>query len=272
MLNAPKLNGWGKSLGDLIRTTCHGNWVEITLNRPDRLNSFTDAMHAELRGAFEACRTEGARSVLLTGAGRAFCAGQDLGDRNPADGAPDLGATVRKNWAPLVRQIRGLDCPVICAVNGVAAGAGSSVALACDIVLAAESAKFIQSFGKVGLIPDTGGSWHLPRLLGEARAKALALTTEPLPAKTAAEWGLIWRAIPDADLMNEARSLAERLANGPTMGFAETKRAIHAAAANTLDEQLELEAEAMQRCGKSADYAEGVSAFLQKRSPRFTGT
>ena len=258
-------------MANLVLCSPHDNWVELTLNRPDRLNSFTEEMHEELRAALEQARADGMRAVLLTGAGRGFCAGQDLGDRNPADGPPDLGATVRSYWAPLVRLIKGLDCPVICAVNGVAAGAGSSVALACDIVLAAESAKFIQSFGKVGLIPDTGGSWHLPRLLGEARAKGLALTSEPLPAKTAADWGLIWRALPDAELMPEARALAEKLANGPTVGYVETKRAIHAAATNTLDDQLELEADAMQRCGYSADYAEGVAAFLEKRAPQFKG-
>ncbi|MEQ9260984.1 MAG: enoyl-CoA hydratase-related protein, partial [Roseovarius sp.] len=200
-------------------------------------------------------------------------AGQDLGDRDPSkmDGPPDLGATVRSFYAPLVRLIRALDFPVICAVNGVAAGAGANLALACDIVLAARSAKFIQSFAKVGLIPDTGGSWHLPRLLGEARAKGLAFTAEPLPAERAADWGLIWKCLEDDALMAEARAMAEGFANGPTLGFGLTKHAIHAAATDTLDAHLELEAGFMKTCGESADYAEGVSAFLEKRAPRFRG-
>ncbi|MGB3408953.1 MAG: 2-(1,2-epoxy-1,2-dihydrophenyl)acetyl-CoA isomerase PaaG [Jannaschia sp.] len=258
--------------GTLLVET-HGPWVEITLNRPDRLNSFNEDMHLALRAALEAARDDGARAILLTGAGRAFCAGQDLGDRDPSrlDGPPDLGHTVRTFYAPLVRLIRSLDVPVVCAVNGVAAGAGANLALACDIVLAAESARFIQSFSKVGLIPDTGGSWHLPRLLGEARAKGLALTAEPLPAARAAEWGLIWKALPDAALMPDARALTERLAQGPTLGLGLTKRAIQAAATDALDEHLELEAAYMKICGESADYAEGVSAFLQKRAPLFKG-
>ena len=249
----------------------HGNWVEITLNRPDRMNSFNEAMHAELRAALKAA--EAKRAVLITGAGRGFCAGQDLGDRDPSKmgGAPDLGKTVRDFWAPLVRQIRALKMPVVCAVNGVAAGAGSSLALTCDIVFAAESAKFIQSFAKVGLIPDTGASWQLPRLLGPARARALAMTAEPLPATQADDWGLIWKAVPDDDLMTTAREMTAKLADGPTLGLASTKRAIDAAATNTLDEHLELEADLMKACGESADYAEGVAAFLGKRAPEYQG-
>lgn len=251
----------------------HENWTEITLNRPERLNSFNDEMHLALRAALEAARDGGKRAVLLTGAGRGFCAGQDLGDRDPAKmtAPPDLGATVRSYYAPLVRLIRSLELPVICAVNGVAAGAGANLALACDIVLAAESARFIQSFAKVGLIPDTGGSWHLPRLLGEARAKALAFTAEPLSAQKAEDWGLIWKALPDDTLMTEARDMATRLAAGPTLGFGLTKRAIQAAATNSLDTHLELEADFMKTCGESADYAEGVSSFLEKRAPQFRG-
>lgn len=260
-------------MSDTILAQNHGNWVEITLNRPDRLNSFTDEMHYALRATLEEARDNGARAILLTGAGRGFCAGQDLGDRDPSkmDGPPDLGYTVRTFYAPLVLLIRSLDLPVVCSVNGVAAGAGANVALACDIVLAAESAKFIQSFAKVGLIPDTGGSWHLPRLLGEARAKGLALTAQPLPAKQAEEWGLIWKAIPDDQLMEEARALTEQFANGPTLGLGMTKQSIQAAAVNTLSDQLEVEADAMKTCGESADYAEGVSAFLEKRAPQFQG-
>lgn len=246
--------------------------LEVTLNRPGRLNSFTEAMHLELRAALDRAPSE-ARAVLLTGAGRGFCAGQDLGDRDPRtmDGPPDLGDTVRRLWAPLVRQIKALPMPVICAVNGVAAGAGSSLALACDLTLAAEGAKFIQSFGKVGLIPDTGGSWHLPRLIGAQRAMGLALTAQPLPARQAADWGLIWQCLPDEGLMDEARALARRLAAGPTFGYAQTKRAMQAAAAQGLDPHLDLEAELMKACGESADYAEGVAAFLDKRPAEFKG-
>ena len=260
-------------MSEPILTQDHGAWLEITLNRPDRLNSFTPEMHLALRAALDRAAREAKRAVLLTGAGRGFCAGQDLGERDPRkmDGPPDLGQSVRTYWAPLVRQIRALEMPVICAVNGVAAGAGSSVALACDIVMAGESAKFIQSFSKVGLIPDTGGSWHLTHLLGRARAMGLALTSEPLCASQAAEWGLIWKALPDNELLDKARGLAERLSQGPTFGYARTKEAIDAAATNTLDAHLDLEADLMKRCGEHPDYAEGVAAFLEKRTPDFSG-
>ena len=260
-------------MSETILVTRHDTWHEIILNRPDKLNAFNEEMHLALRAALEAARDGGARAVLLTGAGRGFCAGQDLGDRDPSkmDGPPDLGETVRKFYAPLVNLIRALPFPVVCAVNGVAAGAGANLALACDMVLASDKAKFIQSFSKVGLIPDTGGSFHLPRLLGEARAKGLAFTAEPMSAAQAQDWGLIWKCIEDGQLIYEARALAEKLANGPTLGLALTKAAIQASAVNTLSDQLELEAGYMKTCGESADYAEGVSAFLNKRAPRFKG-
>ena len=257
---------------DTILVSLADGVLEVTRNRPERLNSFTESMHLALRAALNRAPSE-ARCVLLTGAGRGFCAGQDLGDRDPRkmDGPPNLGDTVRRLWAPLVRQIKALEMPVICAVNGVAAGAGSSLALNCDLTLAAQSAKFIQSFSKVGLIPDTGGSWQLTHLLGAQRAMGLALTAQALPAQQAADWGLIWQCLPDDALMGEARALARRLASGPTFGFAQTKRALQAAATNTLDAHLELEAELMKACGESADYAEGVGAFLDKRPAEFTG-
>lgn len=258
-------------MSNTIVTQDHGNWVEITLNRPDKLNSFNDEMHLALRDALTAAA--GKRAILLTGAGRGFCAGQDLGDRDPSkmDGPPDLGKTIRTYYGPLIRQIRALELPVICAVNGVAAGAGANLALACDIVLAAQSAKFIQSFAKVGLVPDAGGTWSLPRLIGEARAKAIALTATPVPAAQAETWGMIWRAVADDALMEEARALTAQLAAGPTFGLARTKQALQASDANSMEAQLELEAELQAACGRSADYAEGVSAFLQKRAPNYEG-
>jgi 2-(1,2-epoxy-1,2-dihydrophenyl)acetyl-CoA isomerase len=261
-------------MGNTILLQQHENWVEITLNRPERLNSFTDAMHIELRTALENARGSGARSVLLTGAGRGFCAGQDLGDRDPSKGNahPDLSQTLADFYNPLIRLIKSLEFPVICAVNGVAAGAGANIALACDIVLAAKSAKFIQSFAKVGLVPDAGGSWTLPHLIGHARAMGLALTAEPLSAEQAEDWGLIWRSVEDNKLMQEARNLAQAMAQGPTVGLGLAKQAIQSASGNTLDEQLDLEAQNQSICSQSDDYAEGVSAFLQKRQPVFKGT
>ncbi|MEL6572023.1 MAG: 2-(1,2-epoxy-1,2-dihydrophenyl)acetyl-CoA isomerase PaaG [Pseudomonadota bacterium] len=260
-------------MSDTILAKDHGQWIEVTLNRPDKLNSFNDEMHLALRETLETAIGAQKRAILLTGAGRGFCAGQDLGDRDPAnmDGLPDLSHTLKTFYNPLVRLIRDAELPVICAVNGVAAGAGANLAMACDIVLASDEAKFIQSFAHVGLVPDAGGTWNLTRLLGPARAKALAMTGEPVSAAQAADWGMIWKACPAPDLMTEARALAEKLANGPTTGFAHVKKAIHAAGTNTLDAQLELEATYQKICGASADYAEGVSAFLHKRKPVFKG-
>lgn len=246
----------------------------VTLHRPDRLNSFVAAMHEELAAELSAIAGDPAiRAVLLTGAGRGFCAGQDLADRAvAADAEPvDLGETVGRHWSPLIRRITSMDKPVVCAVNGVAAGAGASLAIACDVVIAARSAKFIQSFANIGLIPDSGGTWALPRLVGQARALGLALTGEPLPAERAAEWGLIWKCVDDDALMTEALAVAGRFAKGPTRGLAATKRLIRASFDHPLEEELEIERATMRELGHSADYQEGVAAFTSKRPAVFSG-
>ena len=245
--------------------------ARLTLNRPDRLNSFTVQMHEEVADAL--AQAEQARCLVLTGAGRGFCAGQDLNDRAvlPGGDAVDLGESVEKRWNPLVERLTGLPFPVIARVNGVAAGAGANIALACDIVIAAKSAKFIQSFAAIGLIPDSGGTWALPRLVGQARALGLALTGEPLPAETAAEWGLIWKAVEDDQLDAEVDALAQRFAAGPTRGLAAIKRMIRESWSRTLDQELERQRDMMRELGFSDDYREGVAAFMEKRKPTFTG-
>jgi len=247
-----------------------GAVATITLNRPDRLNSFTRAMHAELRDAL--ANLGDARVVVLTGAGRGFCAGQDLNDRAVAPGeAVDLGDTVNECWNPLIRTLTTLPQPVIAKVNGVAAGAGANIALACDVVVAAKSAKFIQSFSAIGLIPDSGGTWVLPRLVGQARALGLALTGDPLPAERAAEWGLIWKAVDDDALDAEVADIGNKLANLPPLGLSAIKEMIRASWQHSLDEELELQAGTMRRLGFTQDYREGVAAFLAKRQPKFVG-
>ena len=248
--------------------------ARITLNRPDRLNSFNTEMHAALREALAQVQADTSlRVLLLTGAGRGFCAGQDLGDRAVAPGATpvDLGASIDANYRPLVLALRELPMPVVCAVNGVAAGAGANIALACDIVIAAKSASFIQAFCRIGLLPDSGGTYFLPRLVGTARAMGLALLGDKLPAITAAEWGLIWQCVDDANLASTVDALLAQLAQAPTRGLAATKRALYASATATLAAQIDLERDLQRELGYSSDYREGVAAFAAKRPPEFTG-
>jgi 2-(1,2-epoxy-1,2-dihydrophenyl)acetyl-CoA isomerase len=245
----------------------------ITLNRPDKLNAFNEAMHEALRGAVaDAEADESCRALMITGSGDAFCAGQDLNDRLPTPGETIvLGETLEKYYNPLVLKLRELPFPVIAAVNGVAAGAGCNVALACDIVIAAQSARFIQSFARIGIIPDAGGTWLLPRLVSEARARGLALLAQDLTAEKAAEWGLIWRAVGDKALDYEATRICEHFATAPTQGLALIKRALNASPGNTLAQQLDLERNLQREAGATPDYAEGVRAFIEKRKPNFTG-
>jgi 2-(1,2-epoxy-1,2-dihydrophenyl)acetyl-CoA isomerase len=248
--------------------------ARITLNRPDRLNSFTSSMHAELRDALAQLAAGGdARVVLLTGEGRGFCAGQDLSDRAvaPGDAPVDLGASIEQNYRPLVLALRHLPLPVVCAVNGVAAGAGANIALACDVVIAARSASFIQAFCRIGLVPDSGGTFFLPRLVGSARAMGLALFGDKLSAADAAAWGLIWKCVDDAEFPATVDAMLAQLAQAPTSGLAAIKRALHASAGNSLEQQLDLERDLQRALGNGADYREGVTAFLEKRPPRFTG-
>jgi 2-(1,2-epoxy-1,2-dihydrophenyl)acetyl-CoA isomerase len=260
--------------GETVLVASSGGVTRLTLNRPEKLNAFTLPMHAELRAALAAAGADPqCRAVVLTGAGRAFCAGQDLAETRPRSdgGLADAGSRLEQAYNPLIRLITSLEKPIICAVNGIAAGAGANVALACDIVLAARSASFLQAFTRIGLVPDASGTWTLPRLIGPARARALTMLAEPLPAETAEAWGLIWKTVDDDKLEAEVSALAGKLAAAPTYALGLTKRAIALSSTNTLDQQLDLERDLQRKAGASPDAAEGVRAFLEKRAPKFTG-
>jgi 2-(1,2-epoxy-1,2-dihydrophenyl)acetyl-CoA isomerase len=253
----------------------HKAWRKLILNRPDKLNALNSALLGALTAALDEVEADsGCRALLLTGAGRGFCAGQELSPAiipGPDNPSPDLGAIADAYHRGLVRRLRRLPIPVVCAVNGVAAGAGANIALACDIVLAARGASFVQAFIRIGLVTDCGGSFFLPRLVGEARARALAMLGEPVSAGQAEQWGMIWKAVDDAALVPEAEALTARLAEMPTQAVALMKKLFDASGANTLDAQLDLEAETQAEAGHATDYAEGVRAFLEKRKPVFTG-
>ena len=258
---------------DSILLTIADGVAEITLNRPDKLNSFNQDMHEQLREALSSIRANHTvRAVILTGAGRGFCAGQDLAESMKNQGGQtDPSKTLQENYNPLVQTLHEMPLPVIAAVNGVAAGAGANVALACDIVLAAKSAKFLQAFAKIGLIPDAGGTYFLPRLVGEQRALGLAMLAEPISAEKAEQWGMIWKAVDDATLMTEARAMAKHLANQPTVALGLMKRAIYAAGINDLSSQLQMEVDLQLQAAKTHDAAEGIAAFVEKRPAKFEG-
>ncbi|MGH8687307.1 MAG: 2-(1,2-epoxy-1,2-dihydrophenyl)acetyl-CoA isomerase PaaG [Burkholderiales bacterium] len=246
--------------------------LSITLNRPDKLNAFVSAMHGLLREAMTQAESDPSiRAVLLTGAGRGFCAGQDLSERDMNDPRLDIGGGLESNYNPFIRRMRALPKPVIAAVNGVAAGAGANVALACDLVLAARSASFIQAFSKIALVPDCGGTYWLPRLAGMQRAMGMALLADRVSAEDAERWGMAWKVVDDAKLMDEANALAQSLAAGPTHTYGMIKQALYASPANTLEAQLDLERDFQREVGRHGDYREGVAAFLEKRKPAFTG-
>ncbi|MFC7706257.1 2-(1,2-epoxy-1,2-dihydrophenyl)acetyl-CoA isomerase PaaG [Plastorhodobacter daqingensis] len=259
---------------DLVLLAEHDGWSQVTLNRPERLNSLNEPLLERLAEVLGRLAEDPAcRAIVLTGTGRAFCAGQDLEDCRPGpDGQSlDLAGIMERLYNPLVLLLRSMPKPVICAVNGVAAGGGANVALAGDIVLAAHSAKFIQAFAKIALIPDCGGTWFLPRLIGDARTRALALLAQPVSAEQAESWGMIWRAVPDAELLPEAQALAEHLATQPTQTFGLLKEALAASATNDLATQLDLERELQAKAAQSNDFAEGLQAFFEKRAPVFSG-
>lgn len=261
-------------MSDAILATMDEGLCSITLNRPDRLNAFTTEMLNRFNAVLaDAAADERVRAVIITGAGRGFCAGQDLSDRSvvPGDTAPDLGESLENRYNPAIRTIRTMPKPVVMAVNGVAAGAGANLALAGDLVFAARSARFIQSFARIGLLPDAGGTYFLPRSVGRARAMGLSLLGDPVSAEDAVAWGLIWAVVDDEELHADAMGTARNLAAGPTAGFAKIKQAINVSGGNTLDEQLDLERDLQRAAGRSDDYREGVAAFLEKRDPRFEG-
>lgn len=253
-----------------------GSIARLTLNRPHKMNSFNAAMHAELRVALDLVQEDKAiRVLVLTGTGRGFCAGQDLSDKQvqlvPGKAPPDMGDVVENNYKPLILRLQNLRVPTIAAVNGMAAGAGASLALACDLVIACKSASFLQAFSKVGLIPDTGGTWFLPQRVGMARAMGLALLGDKLSAEKAADWGLIWAAVDDAEFAAAVDALATQLSIAPTKALVRTRQAMHAAPGHTLEQQLSMEGGFMRELGWSADFTEGVAAFSSKRAPNFTG-
>ncbi|MBN6511666.1 2-(1,2-epoxy-1,2-dihydrophenyl)acetyl-CoA isomerase PaaG [Acinetobacter pittii] len=246
----------------------------LTFNRPKALNSFNVDMHREVAEVLNQwTKNPDVRCVVISGEGRGFCAGQDLGDRvvDPNADAPDLGYSIETYYNPLIKTIVNMPKPVIGAVNGVAAGAGANIALACDLVIAAKSANFVQAFCRLGLVPDSAGTWFLPRAVGHARAMGLTLLGDKLPAETAKEWGMIWDVVEDAELKTKVTELAERLAKQPTFGLSLIKKAIHQSSNNTFDEQMLLERDLQRIAGRSEDYREGVQAFMNKREPNFKG-